>query len=342
LLQIKRKMNVSQNRVLAKDGGFGSQITMHVGQAVDGDPLWSARFNATNPKAIIDTHLDFLRNGAEVILTNTYQVSVEGFMEYLDLDVKESIELIKTTVQYAHIAKEKYLTECHDEGVSKPEGFPMIMASIGPFGAHLHDGSEYTGDYVDHLSAKYISDWHRTRINACLEAGVDALAIETIPCQMEAECLAEMLCEDYPGVKFWISFQCKDDQHLAHGEDFSDAVLSIWDILKEHNNTECCLGVGMNCVHPSFVTPLLRRLNGSRSEKMRLPVVVYPNSGEIYDVDEGWLGKEHCVPLETYVPEWAQLGAKIIGGCCRTYARDIRLISEAINNFNHLKKNNLI
>ena len=50
------------------------------------------------------------------------------------------------------------------------------------------------------------------------------------------------------------------------------------------------------------------------------------------------MGREHCVPLENYVDEWVQLGAKIIGGCCRTYARDIRQIGETIQGLNKLYK----
>lgn len=217
-------------------------------------------------------------------------------------------------------------------------GFPLIIASIGPFGAHLHDGSEYTGSYADYVEAKTITDWHRVRIEACLEAGVDALAIETIPCQMEAEALVEMLCDDYPEVKFWVAFQCKDESTLAHGEDFAEAANAIWDILRERKALDKCLALGVNCVHPKFVTPLFKSLNGERSADEQIPLVVYPNSGEVYDVATGWQGREHCVPLENYVPEWTQLGAKIIGGCCRTYARDIRRISEAVHALNKLKK----
>lgn len=54
--------NMGPTRILTKDGGFGTQMTVHVGNAVDGDPLWSARFNATNPAAVINTHLDFLQS----------------------------------------------------------------------------------------------------------------------------------------------------------------------------------------------------------------------------------------------------------------------------------------
>lgn len=89
------------SNVIVIDGGFSTQLSKHVGP-VDGDPLWSARFNFTNPEAIELTHLDFLEAGAEVILTNTYQASVEGFTTYLPLNREQSIDLIKSTVKLAH------------------------------------------------------------------------------------------------------------------------------------------------------------------------------------------------------------------------------------------------
>lgn len=49
------------SKVKVIDGGFATQLTQHVGESVDGDPLWSARFNFTKPKAILDTHFDFLQ-----------------------------------------------------------------------------------------------------------------------------------------------------------------------------------------------------------------------------------------------------------------------------------------
>lgn len=59
---LKQQVIMGLTRVLVKDGGFGTQMTVHVGNSVDGDPLWSARFNATNPTAVINTHLDFLQS----------------------------------------------------------------------------------------------------------------------------------------------------------------------------------------------------------------------------------------------------------------------------------------
>lgn len=102
-------------------------------------------------------------------------------MEHLNLDEEQSIELIKSTVRLAQVARTKYLAEIAKDQI---RDIPWIVASIGPYGAHLHDGSEYTGSYADYVTPDMIKKWHRVRLDAVIEAGVDALAIETIPCRV--------------------------------------------------------------------------------------------------------------------------------------------------------------
>ena len=40
--------------------------------------LWSAELLYSNPQALEDIHLDFLRNGADIIITASYQVIIIG------------------------------------------------------------------------------------------------------------------------------------------------------------------------------------------------------------------------------------------------------------------------
>lgn len=173
------KMLANSDRVVVVDGGFSTQLSLHVGPNIDGHPLWSARFNAINPEAVTQSHLDFLLNGAEIIMANTYQASIEGYSEHLNLSREQSIDLIKSTVKLAHDARDKFLSSN-----DKIQQSPLIFASIGPYGAHLHDGSEYNGAYATKVSAETIKKWHKVRIDACLEAGVDGLGIETMPCKV--------------------------------------------------------------------------------------------------------------------------------------------------------------
>ena len=121
----------SNQHITVLDGGFSTQLAEYVGSNIDGDPLWSARFNAVQPEAVIQSHLDFLNAGAEIILTNTYQASIEGYKEYLKLNDEESFELIKSTVKLAHVARDKFV-KSNGERLNFKK--PLIFASIGPYG----------------------------------------------------------------------------------------------------------------------------------------------------------------------------------------------------------------
>ncbi|XP_013111970.2 uncharacterized protein LOC106090350 [Stomoxys calcitrans] len=318
--------------ILVKCGGFSTQLSKHVTGKIYGDPLWGSRFDYENPSAVIRTHLDFLESGAQIILSNTYQSSVDGFMKYLHLSREESIALIRSSCKLAKEARNMYMKNVKEcKGISEPV---LVLGSVGPYGATLHNGSEYDGSYATKMTRHEIQNFHRPRIDALVAEGVDGLAVETIPCLMEAEAITEMLLRQYPEVKFWVSFQCKDDLHLANGETFANAALSIWNMVKKNNKynpKEKIFGIGVNCVNPKFVANLFKSLH--RNETDLPPLVVYSNRGEIFDSKKGWTGAENCIPIEAFVPEWIGLGASIIGGCCRVYPEDISRIRKCVNSY---------
>ncbi|XP_011504423.1 PREDICTED: homocysteine S-methyltransferase 1-like isoform X2 [Ceratosolen solmsi marchali] len=178
------------------DGGFSTQLAMHVNDTIDGDPLWTSKFLYYNPEAIYKTHLDFLRAGSDIIETNTYQASVSGFVRYLNKTKEESLELIKLAVDLAKRAVIRYKEEVKDLDVSNRE--PLIAGSIGPYAAYSHDCSEYTGKSCNKFdSIESIIDWHKPRFEALVNTRVDLLAIETIPCANEAIALTNLL-KQYP------------------------------------------------------------------------------------------------------------------------------------------------
>lgn len=82
------------------------------------------------------------------------------------------------------------------------------MGSVGSFGASLCDGSEFNGNFIDVRNAKELYDWHKPRIQALVEAGVDILLFETIPSIEEANILFKILTE-YPDQKACLSFSCR-------------------------------------------------------------------------------------------------------------------------------------
>lgn len=82
------------------------------------------------------------------------------------------------------------------------------MGSVGPFGASKCDGSEYSGNYIEKMSAQELTEWHKPRIQALIEEGVDYVLFETIPSIREAEILLELL-SSFPEQKACLSFSCK-------------------------------------------------------------------------------------------------------------------------------------
>ncbi|XP_015177478.1 PREDICTED: homocysteine S-methyltransferase 1-like [Polistes dominula] len=301
------------------DGGFSTQLALHVGDKIDGDPLWTARFLATKPEAVYKTHLDFLRVGSDIIETNTYQASIDGFMKYLGLTKDDSNKLIYKAVECAKRAVKTYLEEVKDNP-NVPNPKPLIAGSCGPYGAALHDGSEYSGHYCSDISLKVLKDWHRPRISSLLDAGVDLLAFETLPCKEEAEVLIELL-KEFPNAKAWMCFSCKDGKSLVDGTDFQELVMQCY----KNALPGQIIGFGVNCIAPQYVTSLLKGINKENSTDF-IPLVVYPNSGEKYTVTEGWKEDKECYPSHEFIYEWLNYGVKYIGGCCRTQATDIKII----------------
>lgn len=156
-------------------------------------------------------------------MTNSYQASIDGFMEHLNLTKDESYNLIKESVELAKIACDRYKKEFPNSSKcfvffflnNKTDSFkycihflakPRIVGSVGPYGASLHDGSEYTGSYAQTTSVNTMREWHIPRIKALVEGGVDLLAFETIPCRSEAEMLVELLKTDFADTKAWLAF----------------------------------------------------------------------------------------------------------------------------------------
>lgn len=311
-------------RAKVLDGGFSSQLSRHVGVKFDDDPLWTARFLQTNPSAVYNTHLDYLRAGAEIIETNTYQASVSGLMKHLNISMDESLALLAKAVELAKQAVAAYMKEKTTENEQGAEK-PLVAGSCGPYGACLHDKSEYTGAYEKSISRQELMDWHRPRIRALLDAGVDLLALETIPCVKEADALVDLLRE-FPQARAWLSFSCRDDRHIADGSDFREVAVRCHRILPEQ-----IVAVGINCVPPNYVKSLLQEVNKDSDSEGFIPLVVYPNRGGSYSETDEWIPVPDNQHINLPALEWLDLGVRYIGGCCKVFAEDIRAIRSLVD-----------
>lgn len=309
------------------DGGFAGQLSRHISEKIEGHPLWTAQFLATKPEAIYATHLDFLRAGADIIETNTYQASVAGLTKYLKITETDALNLLKEAVTLAKKAVETYMKEVEEqENIINKK--PMVAGSCGPYGAYLHDYSEYSGSYGKMVSRQELIDWHKPRIQALLDAGVDCLALETIPCKEEAEALLELL-QEFPHARAWLSFSCQGSGSvIADGSDFQSVAADCYRALPSQ-----ILAVGVNCIDPKHVFPLLKGINEKLSDDS-IPLIVYPNRGGNYSAKEGWIPVPDNDVFGLPISEWLDLGVRYIGGCCRVFSDEIKVIRSEVNQYN--------
>lgn len=275
------------------------------------DSLWSAKVLLEQPELIYQVHLDYFRAGAQCAITASYQASEAGFATR-GIDASQARTLIMKSAALACKARADFLKE-------QPQRGPLLVAgSVGPYGAFLADGSEYRGDYQ--RSQPEFADFHRARIAALVEGGVDLLACETLPSFSELQALTALLAQEFPHTGAWFTFTLRDAGHLSDGTPLSQVA--------EHlNHCPQALALGINCVALESTDAALRHL----ATLTALPLVVYPNSGEYYDaVSKSWShAGEGGHRLVDHLPAWRDAGARLIGGCCRTTPADIAELAKA-------------
>lgn len=277
------------------DGGLSTQLST-LGADL-GDELWTARLLLDEPGLIRQAHAAYFAAGADVATTASYQASVPGFVRR-GLDRGQAERLIRTSVEVA--------AQARDEA-----GHGLVAASIGPYGAYLANGAEYTGDYG--IDEDALLAWHRPRWEILASSEADMLACETIPSFAEARALSRLLAET-PSVKVWVSFSCRDAAHISDGTPITEAAALF------AGNPQV-VAVGANCTAPRHIPGLIAALRGG------LPIVVYPNSGETWDAAERrWRGLADPIEYGQAAKEWQAAGASLIGGCCRTTPEHIRQI----------------
>jgi len=290
--------------VMVIDGGLATALEAR-GCDLD-DELWSARVLLEAPDEIRRVHLEFLAAGADCLVTSTYQASFPGLCKR-GLDEDKSVELLTLSVRLALEAREEFWSK-EENRAGRMRA--LVAASVGPYGAFLADGSEYTGDYG--ISDDDLYEFHHSRWQVLAESDADLLACETIPSRAEVGVLLQLL-EETPDRWAWLSFSCRDERHLCDGTSFVEVVRACDDHPR-------IAAVGVNCTSPRFISALITEASGATKK----PIIVYPNSGERFIAhDHSWADAPDPIDWGEQALEWKGLGAACIGGCCRVGPREI-------------------
>ena len=288
---------ISAQGVAVLDGGLATELERRGADL--SDPLWSARQLLRGPSLIRQVHEDYFAAGADIAVSASYQASTAGF-KAAGVSPADARRLMALSVELAQQARGQ-------------RSDLLVAGSIGPYGAALADGSEYRGGYK--VSRQFLADFHGPRLEALIGARPDLLAIETIPSLEEAVLLLELIRE-WPKLRCWVSFTCRDAERVSEGQPVTEAIAEV-------AASPQVAAAGFNCIPPALADQLL----ATAAKVTNKPLVIYPNSGERWDAKgRRWIPGDGPVDFGAAALRWRELGARLIGGCCRTTPDTIRSI----------------
>ncbi|KRL00570.1 homocysteine S-methyltransferase [Liquorilactobacillus capillatus] len=307
--------NLKKMDAIVIDGAMATELEK---RGVDtNSSLWSAAALLKEPEKVTAVHQSFFEAGADVVITDTYQANIAAF-EKMGLTRSQSEKLIVQAVRCAQTARTAFYSSLTPEERAKRATYPLVAGSVGPYGAYLADGSEYTGSYL--LTEEEYYTFHYSRLKLLAQAGVDLFAFETQPNFNEVKALVHLLVDRFPKNTAWVSFSVKDSTHLCDGTPLVQAV-------KYLESYQQVTAIGVNCLALEKVAAVVETIKQVTAK----PLIVYPNNGDRYNPQtKTWQTNVQTVTFNQIVPKLQQAGVRLIGGCCRTTPADISEIAKTL------------
>ena len=308
--------------VLLMDGATGSEINrrgVDLSKGATSEELgaWSATANIDAPDVVRAVHEDYLRLGADVIIsnnfwTNPFKLSFVGLADRWQ-------ELAQAAAEIAIAARDAVNPEAYVFGGIAPgirsEGEARIAAAVGNNRSTLEvrPQAELYRELADH--ARLLAD-----------AGVDVILIEHLGAIVDIVTALDAVADvDLPIVI--APRQVTPEGTLKFGESFADMIAAIGE-----RRVDAIL---LMCSRPEAISASLPLLRAAYDG----PIGGYANIGYKRNPKYGQPGELwHIIDQDTYPPdryaefgrEWKQLGAQIIGGCCAVGPEHIAAIAPIV------------
>lgn len=327
-----RLLDVLADRVLVFDGAMGTQIQSLDPQASDFVLPASSDLPAvreararlgetvlegcnellclTRPDLIEEIHARYLTAGADLVETNTFGTTSVVLAEY---DVPGLVyDLAYAAGSIARRACDRFST---------PEKPRFAVGALGP-------GTKLVS--LGQVSWAELEETYTTGFRALLEAGVDALLLETLQdlLMVKAGVVSAKNAFDQTGrrVPLFVQVTMEQTGTMLLGSELGAAL----------NMLECfpeVQAIGLNCATgPAEMAPHVRFL-GQNSTR---PLSVQPNAGlpvmeggqAVYKLSPKELAEAH----ERFVTEH---GVAFVGGCCGTTPEHIAAVAQAVGGRPH-------
>lgn len=287
---------VNAGGTVIMDGATGTELEKR-GVPMDG-AAWCAAALATHPDVVREIHEDYIRAGAEIVITNTFPVA-RHVLEPAGLGDRFR-ELNGLAARLAVEARE-----------NAADGEVYIAGSVSTFPPFL--------DHSRTLSEKEARDNYLEQAEVLAESGVDLIVLEMMRDIEQTSYAIEAAVAT--GLPVWVGFSCKIKE---------DGTVVLWDgettiaAAFDHLSLD---GVSLVAVMHTLVEdtkPALREVVG----RWDGPVGAYPHAGRF--VMPNWQFIDEITPEDfaEEATEWHALGARMLGGCCGIGPEHVRALTE--------------
>ncbi len=297
------RQQLDGDEVLLIDGATGTELQRR-GVPMD-EVAWSGAAVLSHPEIVRETHEDYIRAGARVIITNTFGSTRQmlGPAGYGD------------KVEVVHRNAVRLAIEARDN-VGKPG--VAVAGSISTEPPRFDRDAFLAPD--KELAA------YQEAAGLLAEGGVEVIALEMINETQHAT--RAMTAAKETGLPIWLGVGCKktDDGCIVSFDHPDLAFETLLDALVP-------LGPDVINIMHSEIAAVPEAI-GMVRERWSGPVGVYPESG--YFTAPHWNFVDVISPAD-FVKEalnWVSKGARLLGGCCGTSPEHIRALHAALPELN--------
>ena len=335
------KSRMDRGEVIVLDGAIGTELQ---GMGVPMDPAsWCGPGNYTHPATVRQMHERYIRAGADIITTNTFNtlrpaLEASGYGELVR-------EINTRAVDAALEARDR-------AGGDRPVYIAGSISCRIPVRDRrtgtLLGGTGY--GYGASLSKDELRAYTDEQANILAESGVDFFLMENMWADNESRLIAAEAAKA-TGLPVWVGFTASmapDGQtvRLSLGDDRHYSIgmgVPMWTSSWRTIDYEMTLAAAISEIaplKPDVLGVFHARLDETTAalqvmlDKWSGPIVAYPDAGR-EDYLETWqdsmvANKDSAEELTNEAARWVEMGAQVIGTCCGFGVGYIRALRGAL------------
>jgi 5-methyltetrahydrofolate--homocysteine methyltransferase len=319
--------NILAKRIMIIDGAMGTMIQQYKLSEEDyrgerfKDYPQSVKGNndllvITQPKIIADIHKEFLKAGADIIETNTFNANHYSMADYAMENLVTEINL-----EAAKIARKV----ADEQTALSPDKPRLVAGAIGPTNKAGSLSPDVNNPGYRSVTFNDLVKAYSEQANALIDGGVDMILVETVfdtlNCKAALFAINTIFEERNIEMPVMVSGTITD----ASGRTLSGQTPEAFYISISHAGL---FSVGLNCaLGAAQMRPFIEEI----SDVAECYVSCYPNAGlpnEFGEYDESPKN------MARVIEDFAKSGfLNIVGGCCGTTPAHIKAIADTVSKY---------